>query len=195
MWWVHSSEGISLLSMYSHAKDPLYCFRNVIKFSISSGVHLGLTLLRIFLGSISTRMIFKCSSMGIVSTLLTRTPSVSYYCSSLLKVLSRIWYACLVIENDLLMKLQMVSSSVSFLKVKSLPMVRKGWVFSSSSKSTHNGVSTSEMGLYGGYKVKLLVSVPSNIVIDLDLQLIYASDFANHGLPIINGCPPNCYLD
>ena len=39
--------------------------------------------------------------------------------------------------------------------------------------------------------MRLLVSVPSDIVMDPDRQLLQASAVANQGLPRINGCPPS----
>ena len=39
-----------------------------------------------------------------------------------------------------------------------------------------------------------LMVLPSEIVMDLDLQLMYASVVASHGLPKINGCLPSCEL-
>jgi len=42
--------------------------------------------------------------------------------------------------------------------------------------------------------VNFLVELPSEINISPDLQLIKASDIANHGLPRINGCPPKLFL-
>ena len=42
--------------------------------------------------------------------------------------------------------------------------------------------------------MRLLVSVPSDMVIYPDRQLMQASAVANQGLPRINGCPPSCNL-
>ena len=39
--------------------------------------------------------------------------------------------------------------------------------------------------------MRFLVSVPSDMVIDLDRQLMQALVVANQGLPRINGCPPS----
>src|SRR5713101_2760430 len=91
------------------------------------------------------------------------------------------------------MKLLMVSSSVSFFKVKAFPIVNNGWTSSSSSScSIQRDVLASRLGRAGGYRVRFLVSIPSDIIIDPDRQLMQASAVANHGLPRINGCPPSC---
>ena len=39
--------------------------------------------------------------------------------------------------------------------------------------------------------MRLFISVPSDMVIDPDRQLMQASAVANQGLPRINGCPPS----
>ena len=49
----------------------------------------------------------------------------------------------------------------------------------------------SMLGLVGGYIVMFLMAFPSEIVMDRNLQLMYASVVAIQGLPNINGCPPN----
>ena len=39
--------------------------------------------------------------------------------------------------------------------------------------------------------MRFFISVPSDMVIDLDRQLMQASAIASQGLPRINGCPPS----
>ena len=42
--------------------------------------------------------------------------------------------------------------------------------------------------------MRFFISVPYDMVIDPDRQLMQASVVANQGLPRINGCPPRCDL-
>ena len=159
MWWVHSPEGIPLMSIYSQAKAPLCFFSNVTRHSSSLTLRLGF-IFNVFPSLISTGILFEFLITRIVSALLNRVSSVSYSCSSSFKVVFNIWYACLVTNIGSLIKLQIVSSSVSFLKVRALPIFSNGSVPFFSSKSIHNGVSKYELGRAGGYKVNFFISVP-----------------------------------
>ena len=42
--------------------------------------------------------------------------------------------------------------------------------------------------------MRFFISIPSDMVIDPDRQLMQASVVDNQGLPRINGCPPSCEL-
>jgi hypothetical protein len=61
------------------------------------------------------------------------------------------WNASWVIDEGLLIKLLMVSSSISFLKDRALLIVRIGYTqLSYGSSSSHKGLSWSSVGLVGG---------------------------------------------
>ena len=49
----------------------------------------------------------------------------------------------------------------------------------------------SRLGLAREYKVRFLMALPSEIVMEHDLHLMYASVVAIHSLPKINRCPPS----
>ena len=156
---MHIAKGIPLIYVYSHAKSPLCCFRSVTRHSISSALILGL-MFNVFLESTSTRTLLELSITRINSILMTKDSSVSssYYRSFIM--IPRIWYVFLLTDVGSLIKLQMVSCSVSILKVKDIPIVNKGWISSSYSKSIHNRVLVSMICLAGGYKVRFLRALP-----------------------------------
>ena len=159
--------------MYSHTKSPWCCFSSVTRQSHSWTLRLGL-IFNVFLESTSTRTLLELSITRINSVSLNKDSSISSSCSRYFSVLFRIWYARLVTDVGSLMKLKMVSYPVSILKVKVHPIFNKGWIYSYSSKSIHNGISTSRLGLAGGYKFIFLMARPSKIVMDPNLQLMYA---------------------